>query len=177
CRRRPALRRVMVGVLVALYPSRHRSLRSAFGRLRRHAGDERQPVGSGFNSCLMVRAELVPLVEAAHGQPDGLVTVLAKRERRAACGTKIPHGDVGTLKCRRIASCPDAVLGAGGDKGGERTADGLLAHAAVAQARVRRFTVYRVAYGAALASAGIEWLSQFHAGYLEASAGCRPIAR
>ena len=79
------------------------------------------------------------LIEAAGGHLDRIAVQVVEGQRRAAGGAEMPLGGGRALKAGRLAAGPGEIGGLAPCRGGERAADRFLAHAAVANGRLRAF--------------------------------------
>src|SRR5206468_343975 len=88
---------------------------------------------------ILLRRQVRWVVQAAGGDLDGVAVQVVKGQRRAAGGAELPLGGGGTAEGGRLPAGPGEAFAADLRQRRERAADGLLAHAAVANGRLGPF--------------------------------------
>src|SRR4051812_4828012 len=108
---------------------RHRSL----GRLAGQPGDAVEPWNPALRAVLPDRRHVLRAIEAAERDIEVTRVEVAERQRRAAKGAELAHRQRRAgEQCRRSAG-PGEIALLHRSESGERSADRLLAHAAMAE--------------------------------------------
>src|SRR5215216_378353 len=128
-------------------PLRRRSL---LGRLARQAGELEEGRQPALDAELAHGLHPARLVEAADRDRDAILDDIAEEQRRAAVAAEAALDELRAAKDTGLAPRPREI---GERHAGERReiiAERLLAHAAMADARLGRHGIKRIAHGAAL---------------------------
>src|SRR3984957_3697448 len=122
------------------------------GPRRGKRGEAGEPGQSGFDADLLRWRDVGWAIETADGHRDVVAADQAISQRRAADGAESALGDLRTAVDRRRAPGEGEVLLAHTGKSHERSAAGLLAHPAMADAGACGTCGQHIAHGAALAA-------------------------
>src|SRR6185295_15366862 len=138
---------------------RRRRAKVGRGRLARQRGNPGEPGEHRFRADRVAGRHPGGLVEGAREQLDDWAPRVPIAQGRAAHGAEIAQRARRRLKGRRCVSRPgELVLGHLGQHG-KGSADGLLAHATVADADLDWVGIKGKAYGTALATTAVAWRS------------------
>src|SRR6185312_844116 len=147
----PVVRRVVIGMLPTDDVARRKLVR---GHVRQTPGYQvGDPGETAFGAEILARRHGGWVVKAADRDLHVRGVEIAERQRRAAVGAKVAAVGRRALERGRLAARPFQVGLAELRQGGERAANRLLAHAAMADAALGP-GVEGVAHRAALATAG-----------------------
>src|SRR5215217_8527600 len=119
----------------------------------RQGGQAVIPRHARFIAIVHVRREKLGMVKRTNGEIDPIAGDVLIKQRRTTGAAKAAIDMLGTAKARRRAARPGDRFARRCDKRDEDIADGLLAHAAMADMRVVEHFRGVIAHGAALAAA------------------------
>src|ERR671923_2135017 len=146
--------------LIAIRVLTRGELRQPIGRRRFLGGFSRQLVQiekgrqPTLDPVLHFDRDPFRAVEAADRHRDAVPVQVAEEQRRAAVATETTLDKLRALEHPRRATRPDEVIEPHAGERREVVAERLLAHPAMADARLRRLGIERIAHGTALAAAG-----------------------